>query len=116
MDAEAARQRFVAALVASGVAVPTVDLETTLVTHAHLRFPGIRNESLLVRLDLAGVAVSVGSACSSGAATVSHVLAAMGRPSDEARETLRFSFGWTTSPADGDEAAAKVLEAVGALR
>ena len=116
MDAEAARQRFAAAVVTSGVAVPTVDLETTLVTHAHLRFPGIRNESLLVRLDLAGVAVSVGSACSSGAATVSHVLAAMGRPADEARETLRFSFGWTTSPADGDEAAAKVLEAVEALR
>ncbi len=116
VDTADARQRFVDALVGSGVAVPTVDLETTLVSHAHLRFPGVRNESLLVRLDRAGVAVSVGSACSSGAATVSHVLAAMGLISEEARETLRFSFGWTTSPEQGDEAAATVLEAVEALR
>jgi cysteine desulfurase len=111
-----ARRRFVASLQAAGVAEPTVDLDTTLVTHAHLRFPGIRNETLLIRLDRAGVALSVGSACSSGAATVSHVLSAMDVAPEAARETLRFSFGWTSTVQDGDVAAAKVLEAVEGLR
>jgi cysteine desulfurase len=111
-----ARRRFIGRLQAAGVAQPTVDLDTTLLTHAHLRFPGIRNETLLIRLDRAGVALSIGSACSSGAATISHVLAAMGVSPDVARETLRFSFGWTSRPEDGDMAAAAVLEAVEGLR
>jgi cysteine desulfurase len=111
-----ARRRFVDRLRAAGVAESTVDLDTTLLTHAHLRFPGIRNETLLIRLDRAGVALSIGSACSSGAAAISHVLSAMDVSPDVARETLRFSFGWTSTPEDGDVAAAAVLEALEGLR
>jgi cysteine desulfurase len=111
-----ARTAFVDVLCRAGVAVPTVDPGQTLVSHAHLRFPGIRNETLLVRLDRSGVAVSVGSACASGAATVSHALTAMGVSPEAARESLRFSFGWTTAPDDGLEAGRIVLEALEGLR
>ena len=70
--------------------------------HFNVRIPGVRNESLLMRLDQAGVAASAGSACQSGASTVSHVLEGMGLSADEARESVRFSFGWTSTV---DEAA-----------
>ena len=83
-----------------------------LVQHSHVRIPGTRNETVLIRLDRAGVAASAGSACQSGASTPSHVLTAMGRTFEEARESLRFSFGWTTRPEDGDELADAVVAAV----
>jgi cysteine desulfurase len=57
---------------------------------------------LLVQFDLAGIAVSAGSACSSGAMKGSAVLAAMGVPSDVAAGFLRVSFGPETSEADVD--------------
>lgn len=59
-----------------------------------LRFAGIEAETLLLKLDLAGVAVSTGSACSSGSVEPSHVLTAMGIPLTEALSSLRFSMGW----------------------
>ena len=111
-DVSAARNAFEEALLGAGVAVRTAPSAPTLVQHSHLRFPGVLNETLLVRLDRGGVAASVGSACSSGAATVSHVLAAIGLDAVAARETLRFSFGWTTHPGDGADAAARVLAAL----
>lgn len=84
-----------------------------LVQHSHVRIPGIRNETVLIRLDRAGIAASAGSACQSGASAPSHVLAAMGMSSAEARECLRFSFGWNSVPDDGRvlaEAVARTLE------
>jgi cysteine desulfurase len=84
--------------------------------HFNVRFPGVLNETLLVRLDQAGVAASAGSACQSGAAEVSHVLEAMGLSGLEARESVRFSFGWSTTPEEVDRAADIVIELVGALR
>ncbi len=89
----------------AGVAERTLDPADTLVQHSHLRFPGGRNETLLVRLDQVGVAASAGSACASGATTVSHVLAAMGMDAAAARRHLRFSFGWTTTVDEAVEAA-----------
>lgn len=83
-----------------------------LVQHSHVRIPGIRNETVLIRLDRAGVAASAGSACQSGASSPSHVLTAMGMTPEQARECLRFSFGWTTRPEDGDELADAVVAAV----
>jgi cysteine desulfurase len=84
--------------------------------HLNVRFPGVRNETLLMLLDQNGVAASAGSACQSGAATVSHVLEAMGLTPDEARECVRFSFGWTSTATEADEAASIVSGIVGRLR
>lgn len=86
--------------------------EARLVQHSHLRIPEIRNETVLIRLDQAGVAASAGSACQSGASTASHVLTAMGFGPEDARQCLRFSFGWTTKPTDGEELAAALLAVV----
>jgi cysteine desulfurase len=62
--------------------------------------PGASAETLLINLDLAGIAVSSGSACSSGKVTRSHVLAAMGVAPDLAKGALRISLGWNTTQHD----------------
>lgn len=62
--------------------------------------PGQSSEILLIKFDLAGVAVSSGSACSSGKVGTSHVLTAMGIDADTARSAIRISLGWNTSAAD----------------
>ena len=64
--------------------------------------PGLSAEILLIALDLAGVAVSSGSACSSGKVAQSHVLAAMGVTPELARGAIRLSLGWESAPADLD--------------
>jgi cysteine desulfurase len=64
--------------------------------------PGASSASLLVQFDLAGISVSAGSACSSGAMKKSEVLAAMGVPADIAAGAVRVSFGRDTSEADID--------------
>lgn len=109
-DTAEARRRFEAKL--SDRAERTVPEELTLPQHSHLRFGQINNETLLVLLDRVGVAASAGSACASGAATVSHVLEAMGLTPEEARRSLRFSFGWTSSIEESEQAAELVLEAL----
>lgn len=68
---------------------------------AHLSFPGCEADALLMLLDAAGIACSTGSACSSGVPEPSHVLLAMGHP-DRAVSSLRFSLGYTSTPADVD--------------
>jgi len=70
---------------------------TTLVTA-----PGMKAETAVIAFDLEGVAVSSGSACSSGKVQPSHVLAAMGVPANLAAGALRLSTGWQTSEADID--------------
>jgi cysteine desulfurase len=62
--------------------------------------PGFAAAALLMRLDLEGVAVSSGSACSSGKVGPSHVLAAMRVPAELAAGALRVSLGWASSEAD----------------
>lgn len=84
--------------------------------HCNVRIPGVRNETLLLRLDQAGVAASAGSACQSGAATVSHALEGMGMTVEEVRESLRFSFGWTSTIEEAEQAAEIVVDLVGRLR
>lgn len=66
--------------------------------------PGLRAETAVIAFDLAGVAVSSGSACSSGKVTRSHVLSAMGIPDSLAEGAIRFSLGWDTTEADIDRA------------
>jgi cysteine desulfurase len=82
----------------------------------HLRFAGIESEALVLLLDEAGVSVSAGAACSSGAVEPSHVLLAMGFDKAEARSGIRFSLGWTTTDEDVDRALAVVPDAVAKLR
>jgi cysteine desulfurase len=64
--------------------------------------PGVPAETQVIALDLDGVMVSAGAACSSGKVQASHVLAAMGLGPDLARATIRVSLGWSTSEADID--------------
>ncbi len=64
--------------------------------------PGLGNATAMMALDLMGLSVSSGSACSSGKVGASHVLAAMGVPKDLAGSALRVSFGWNSTMADAD--------------
>jgi len=67
---------------------------------ANLRFDGIDAGSLVIALDLEGIACSAGSACSSGSAEPSHVLTAIGLPAEQARSSVRFSLGHATTTED----------------
>jgi len=82
-----------------------------LASHTHVRFPGIAAETLLVRLDLAGVAAAAGAACHSGAIETSHVLDAMGVEPVAASESVRFSFGRDDDESTG-AAAARIVSNV----
>jgi cysteine desulfurase len=73
-----------------------------IATIGAIALPGASNASLLVQLDLAGIAVSAGSACASGKMKASEVLAAMGVPADTAASAIRVSFGPGTGEADID--------------
>lgn len=66
------------------------------------RMPGVPSEAQLIHFDLAGIAVSAGSACASGAMKASHVLTAMGWAEPAAREVVRVSFGPATDAAEVD--------------
>lgn len=67
---------------------------------ASYRMPGVASAAQLIRFDLAGIAVSAGSACASGSMKPSHVLAAMGWSEAASREVVRVSFGRSTTQAD----------------
>jgi cysteine desulfurase len=72
--------------------------------------------AIVVKLDLEGVAGSVGSACTTGSTEPSHVLTALGYPDDEARGSLRLSLGRTTTDAEIDEAIEIVPRVIAGLR
>ncbi|MGW6421155.1 cysteine desulfurase family protein [Nocardia sp. NPDC055053] len=74
--------------------------ERRLPGNAHFTFPGCEGDSLLMLLDAAGVECSTGSACNAGVASPSHVLIAMGVEPWQARSSLRFSLGHTSTGAD----------------
>lgn len=69
------------------------DAKLRLPSNANISFEGCAGENILFLLDLNGVAVSTGSACSAGAVSPSHVLAAMGLPPERVNSAVRFSFG-----------------------
>lgn len=94
----ALRDRFEAAL-PSHVPGAILHCQTSprLPNTSHLAVPGVEGESLLIRLDLAGFAVSTGSACSSGSVEPSKTLLAAGISRDEALSSLRVSFGITNT-------------------
>jgi cysteine desulfurase len=82
---------------------------------ANIAFPGHDGQLLLLALDLAGVACSVGAACSSGSAELSPTLRAMGLPKAIVSSSLRFSLGATTTEAETDEAVRRILHVLHAL-
>ena len=82
----------------------------------NLTFPGVEGEALLLSLDLEGIAVSTGSACSTGEIKPSRVLTAIGRTAEEAQSSIRFSIGRFNTEEDIGFAAAKVIEAVKRLK
>ncbi len=73
---------------------------------------GLDGASLVMALDLAGLACSTGSACVTGSTEVSHVLTAMGYPEDEAKGALRLSLGRTTTVAEIEEAGRLIAQAI----
>jgi cysteine desulfurase len=79
---------------------------------AHFTFPGAEGNALLLLLDAQGVQCSTGSACSAGVPRPSHVLLAMGMSESEARSSLRFSLGRTSSQADIDAVAQVIVPVV----
>ena len=84
------------------------DLENRLPNTLNLGFEAVEGDTLLISLDMAGVAVSTGSACSSGSELPSPVLTAMGIPFDKINSSIRFSFGWSNTTAE-IEKAVKIL-------
>jgi cysteine desulfurase len=82
----------------------------------NISFDAIEAESLLIALDLEGVAVSTGSACSSGTLEPSHVLRAMGLPSPRAQNSIRFSLGAGNTDAEVDFVVSKLPAIVEKLR
>jgi cysteine desulfurase len=109
---EAMRDRLEAALVAH---IPDAIVHGRGAPRAphilNVSVPGTDSESLLMALDLAGVACSAGSACQSGSVSASHVLTAIGVPNDVANAAIRFSLGSLTT----DEAITRVGDLFPAL-
>lgn len=95
------RARLESTLVASGAEVVAADAPRIATIGAY-RMPGVPSNAQLIQFDMAGIAVSAGSACSSGSLKPSHVLAAMGWDEVPAREVVRVSFGRSTSQRDVD--------------
>lgn len=83
---------------------------------SNIRFEGIEGESLVIALDLAGVAVSTGAACSSGAVHPSHVLTAMGLTPAQAKCSMRFSVGRFNTEQQVDTLLDTLEKAVARLR
>jgi cysteine desulfurase len=82
----------------------------------NIYFDYIEGEALIIALDLKGLAVSTGAACSSGAIEPSHVLTAMGLRPDRARASIRFSLGKQNTPEDAEFAIKLVPGSVARLR
>lgn len=82
----------------------------------NVSFPGVSTESMLMNLDLAGVAAASGSACTSGSLEVSHVLKAMGLSEARTSSAIRFSFGASNDSAQIRETASRVETVIRRLR
>jgi cysteine desulfurase len=83
---------------------------------SNMSFSGVDGESLLIALDLKGIAVSTGSACASGSLEPSHVLQALGLTRDGVRGSLRFSLGAFTTREEIDYAVSALAETITRLR
>ncbi len=112
----ALRDRFESKLKAGrpGVIVHS-EAAARLPSTSNIAFPGLEGQILLLALDMAGIACSVGSACASGSTELSPTLRAMGLPNDIVASSLRFSVGATTTESQIDEAVTRILQVCGQL-
>ncbi len=112
----ALRDRFESKLKAGrpGVIVHS-EAAARLPNTSNIAFPGLEGQILLLALDMAGIACSVGSACASGSTELSPTLRAMGLPNDIVASSLRFSVGATTTGSQIDEAVTRILQVCGEL-
>jgi cysteine desulfurase len=92
------------------------DRQRRVANTSNILFEGVYGEACVIALDLLGVATSTGAACSSGAVETSHVLKAMGLSDAEARSSVRFSLGRSTTTADIERATTAVSETVARMR
>ncbi len=83
---------------------------------SNVLFRGVSAEALVIALDMRGMAVSTGSACSSGSVEPSHVLLAMGLSEEEAKSSVRFSFGRGNLAEDVKALVAALVEVVTKMR
>ena len=88
------------------------DLENTLPNTLNLGFKGVEGDTLLIALDMAGLAVSTGSACSSGSGLPSPVLTAMGIPTNKINSSIRFSLGFSTTMSEVEKSAEILVRTV----
>jgi cysteine desulfurase len=113
----ALRDRFEAALLENIQSIRINAYDSLRVANTtNITFPGASGESLVIALDLQGIACSTGAACSSGAIEPSHVLLAIGHSQDAARSSVRFSLGRTTTAGEIDRAIAIIPLVVERLR
>lgn len=102
------------------LAIPDVTLNghptDRLPNNINISIKGVDNESLLVRLDMEGIAASAGSACSSGSIEPSHVLTALRLPEETGKRSIRFSLGRSTTAKELQTVAQKVQTIVNDLR
>lgn len=89
------------------------DMENSLPNTLNIGFAGVEGDTLLIAMDMEGVAVSTGSACSSGTGLPSHVLQAMGLPDNKINSSLRFSLGCSTTKVELDSVIETLVKAVG---
>jgi cysteine desulfurase len=100
--------------------IPDIKLNTnrdvSTPSHAHFTFMGVEGESILISLDLEGIAVSTGSACASGSLKASHVLLAMGIDKEVAHYSVRFTLGKHNTEKEIDEVLEKLPPIIEKLR
>ncbi len=92
------------------------DTDKRIPNTLNISFGGIEADALAVRLDIEGISVSTGAACSSGASQVSHVLKAMRVPAEFLNSSIRFSLGYRNNPDEIDKAAEKIVKTIREMR
>jgi cysteine desulfurase len=107
-------------LIAGALAIPDARLHGSrahrLANNANLAFAGVAGETLVLALDLAGIAASTGAACAAGAVEASHVIQALGHDRIHAAEAVRFSLGRGTTEAEIDATLAALRGLIPRLR
>lgn len=92
------------------------DKNRRLPGNANIGFSGCRGEQIMIKLDMRGICVSTGSACSSGASKPSPVLLSMGLSEEEAASCVRFTFGRENTEKEVKSAVKTLAEVVGEIR